>query len=369
MPKTRLLVVQPTPFCNINCSYCYLPERSSKAVVEYPTLWNLFSQLFVSGWVRDRLEVVWHAGEPMVLAADFYREAFRMIDRLRPQTLTVTHHIQTNGTLIDDEWCEFFLRERVRVGVSIDGPRRFHDRHRRTRSGRGTFDAAVAGIRRLRKHKIPFHVISVISTASMSSPREMFDFYVAEGIERVAFNVEDSVNHHVSSVLKDLDSAAAYYCFLVEFWRLSQSRQQIKSIREIDDMINAISRPPGIEGRSQMAEPFEILNMDCTGNISTFSPELVGVKNETYEDFILGNINRDWLIDLPGRPVLAKMFAEIEAGVTMCRDRCPYFDVCGGGEPANKLAENGTFASSETSSCRLTRMTVADVVLNGIGAL
>ena len=100
-----------------------------------------------------------------------------------------------------------------------------------------------------------------------------------------------------------------------------------------------------------------------------FSPELVRVKNETYKDFILGNINRDWLIDLPAKPVLVKMFAEIEAGVTMCRDRCPYFDVCGGGEPANKLAENGTFASSETSSCRLTRMTVADVVLNGIGAL
>ncbi len=369
MPRTRLLIIQPTAFCNIDCSYCYLPDRSSKAVVEYPTLWNLFSQLFASGWVRDRLDVVWHAGEPMVLPVDFYREALRMIDRLRPRTLSVTNNIQTNGTLIDDAWCEFFLREGMQVGVSIDGPRRFHDRQRLMRSGRGTFDKAVAGIRLLRKHKVPFHVISVISTAGMASPREMFDFYVEEGIERVAFNVEDSLNHHVSGVLKDPSSAAAYYSFLDEFWHLSQSRQEIISIREIDQMINAISRPPGIEGRSQSAHPFEILNMDCRGNISTFSPEFVGVKNETYEDFILGNINRDWLIDLLAKPILAKMLAEIEAGVTMCRDRCPYFDVCGGGEPVNKLSENGTFASSETSSCRLTRMTVADVVLNGIGAL
>lgn len=369
MPRTRLLIIQPTPFCNINCSYCYLPDRSSKTVVEFQTLWNLFSQLFASGWVHDRLEVVWHAGEPMVLPLALYREWFRLIDRMRPKTVIVTHHIQTNGTLIDDEWCEFFLRERVRVGVSIDGPERFNDQYRLTRSGRGTFAKTIAGIRLLRKHKVPFHVISVITAASMSSPQEMFEFYVAEGIERVAFNVEDSVNGHVSGVLQTPDSATAYHRFLNEFWALSQSRQQIKSIREIDEMIDTMSRPPETQSESQMAEPFAILNMDCLGNISTFSPELLGVRDKVYGDFNLGNINRDWLIDFPEQPRLARIRAEIEAGIAICRSSCPYFDVCGGGEPANKLAENGTFASSETRSCRLTRMTVADVVLNAISAV
>ena len=97
MPRTRLLIIQPTAFCNIDCSYCYLPDRSSKAVVEYPTLWNLFSQLFASGWVRDRLDVVWHAGEPMVLPIDFYREALRMIDRLRPRTLRGGANLPLHG--------------------------------------------------------------------------------------------------------------------------------------------------------------------------------------------------------------------------------------------------------------------------------
>ncbi|HEY4472915.1 MAG TPA: hypothetical protein VGN21_17215, partial [Stellaceae bacterium] len=63
MPTIELLVVQPTPFCNIDCRYCYLPERSSRAVVAPDTLSNLFSQVFASGWVRDCLSVVWHAGE------------------------------------------------------------------------------------------------------------------------------------------------------------------------------------------------------------------------------------------------------------------------------------------------------------------
>ena len=369
MPRTRLLVIQPTPFCNINCSYCYLPGRSNKAVVEYTTLWNLFSQVFASGWVKNRIDVVWHAGEPMVLPIEFYRQALRMIDRIRPPGVRVLQHIQTNGTLIDDAWCEFFLRERVSVGVSIDGPQHLNDRYRVTRAGRGTFDKTIAGIRLLRRHKVPFHVISVISRASMASARELFDFYVAEGIERVAFNVEDSVNQHVSGTLTAADSAAAYRDFLDEFWALAGSREQIKAIREIDDMIDAVSLPPRAGLRSEMAEPFTILNMDCAGNITTFSPELLGVANHDYGDFNLGNINRDWLVDFPTSPLLTRMLADIEAGVEMCRDRCPYFDVCGGGEPANKLAEHGTFASAETSSCRLTRMAVADVVLKGMEAL
>ncbi len=369
MPRTRLLVIQPTPFCNINCNYCYLPARNSRSVVDYTTLWSLFWQLFASGWARDRLDVVWHAGEPMVLPIDFYHQALRVTERMRPPALRVLHHLQTNGTLITDEWCEFLKCEQVRVGVSIDGPRQFNDRHRVSRAGRGTFDKTIAGIRLLRRHKVPFHVISVLTRASMASPRELFDFYVAEGIEHIAFNVEDSVNHHVSGVLRDPDSALAYQEFLSEFWALAGSRKLIKSIREIDDMLDAVSLPPRAGLRSEMAEPFTILNMDCEGNVSTFSPELLGVKSEEHGNFILGNINRDWLVDFPDNPLFARILSEIEAGVQMCRDRCPYFDVCGGGEPANKLAEHGTFAAAETSSCRLTRMTVADVVLDAMNAL
>ena len=112
MPKIRLLIVQPTPFCNIDCSYCYLPDRRSKHVVATETLANLFSQVFASGWARDHLTVVWHAGEPMVMPIAFYAEAFRLVDRLKPAGLHLTHSFQTNGTLINEAWCDFFLAER-----------------------------------------------------------------------------------------------------------------------------------------------------------------------------------------------------------------------------------------------------------------
>src|SRR6202045_17302 len=110
-----------------------------------------------------------------------------MIDRLTPADLAVTHLFQTNGPLMNAAWCDFFAEEHVNLGVSIDGPKRLHDRNRLTRSGRGTFDKTIAGIRLLRRHEVPFHVISVLSTESLAGPREMFEFYVEEGIERVCF--------------------------------------------------------------------------------------------------------------------------------------------------------------------------------------
>ena len=234
MPTIQLLVVQPTPFCNIDCRYCYLPNRTSKAVVTRETLQNLFSQMFASEWLGGGLSVVWHAGEPMVLPIGFYRDAFGLVEALRPPELQVVHSFQTNGTLIDDDWCRFFAEAQINLGVSIDGPQHFHDRNRVTRSGRGTFDRTIAGIRLLRRHGVPFHVISVLTPQSMAAAREMFDFYIAEGIEQVCFNVEESEGDHVSESFREADIEALYYRFLDEFWRLSAAAPGQNQVRARD---------------------------------------------------------------------------------------------------------------------------------------
>ncbi len=367
MPKINLLVIQPTPFCNIDCRYCYLPNRSSKAVVERSTLVSLFTQVFQSGWARDRITVIWHAGEPMVMPIAFYRDAFDLVAELKPAGLSLTHAFQTNGTLIDDEWCEFLLEARVNVGVSIDGPKRFHDLKRVTRSGRGTFDKTIRGIRLLRKHRVPFHTISVLSSEALANPREMFDFYVSEGIEHVCFNVEESEGDHVSESFGRSDVETAYANFLSEFWRLSAaSPGRINFIREIDHALRQVLRPREVGYFNELVEPFAVTSMDHAGNLSTFSPELLGLKNPAYGDFMIGNVNRDALADLEQSPNLLRMRADIDAGVAMCRESCEYFSVCGGGEPVNKLAENGSFISTETAFCRLTKMRATDLVLDAL---
>src|SRR4051812_31053470 len=153
--RTELAIIQPTPFCNINCRYCYLPGRTLNKRISPRTLERISQRLFESPFVRDELTIVWHAGEPLVLPVDFYREAHDILQRWNVSGVRITFHFQTNATLIDAEWCRFFLRPNVRVGVSLDGPRELHDLHRVDRRGKGTFDRTFRGLRML--HEVGLH--------------------------------------------------------------------------------------------------------------------------------------------------------------------------------------------------------------------
>ncbi len=112
-----------------------------------------------------------------------------------------------------------------------------------------------------------------------------------------------------------------------------------------------------------LVEPFASPERRSPGQSRHLLARVARPDERSYNDFVIGNVNTDDFADLPGRPVLAKMSADIQAGVALCREQCAYFEVCGGGEPVNKIAENGTFASAATSYCRMTRMAVADLVM------
>jgi uncharacterized protein len=362
-PTTNIVVVQPTPFCNINCGYCYLPQRADKTVMRHSTVRVLFEQLFASGWASQELTVIWHAGEPLVVPPAFYESAFETIAALCPSSVRVQHSMQTNGMLLSTKWSDLLKRWHVGVGVSIDGPRRLNDAHRLTRTGRSTFDQALAGIRLLRREGTPFHVISVLSQASMEAPQELLDFYVAEGIEDVCFNVEESEGAHVSDLLVGDRPQSRFRDFLSTFWQLARQGDKIRFIREIDGMLPRVFRPEGERVRNVQVEPFGMLNVDCNGNVSTFSPELLGLKDEKYNDFVIGNINAASLEDMRRSTAMRAMSRDIAAGVELCRRSCEYFSVCGGGAPVNKLFENGSFDSARTSFCDLTQKVPIDLIL------
>jgi uncharacterized protein len=368
-PEIETIVVQPTPFCNINCSYCYLPGRDDRTVIEQGTITALFSKVFASGWSCPYLTIIWHAGEPLVVPVSFYRSAFEAIEALRPATVQVRHSFQTNGMLITPEWCALFKDWDVGVGVSIDGPRHLHDAHRVTRSGRGTFDRTLAGIRLLRREAVPFHVISVLSRGSLAAAEEMVDFYISEGIEDVCFNVEESEGDHVSALFAADDMQARFAAFLEQFWKLARESGRIRFIREIDGMLPRIFRPDASRMANAQVEPFGMINVDCHGNVSSFSPELLGLKNAAYDDFIIGNIHRDSLEEMRRSAAMAAMSRDIAAGVAACRRGCEYFSVCGGGAPINKLAENGGFGTTRTGYCSLMHIVPTDLILDAFGQL
>jgi uncharacterized protein len=106
-----------------------------------------------------------------------------------------------------------------------------------------------------------------------------------------------------------------------------------------------------------------MLNVDSHGNVSSFSPELLGLKNKDYSDYLLGNINFQSLQEIRDTCLASPLYRDITAGVQACSRSCDYFSVCGGGAPVNKLFENGSFTGTETSYCTLTQMVPTDLIL------
>jgi len=368
-PEVSTVVIQPTAFCNIGCTYCYLPDRNDKHVLAQSTVSRLFTELFESGWASPELTIIWHAGEPLVVPTGFYREAFETIERLRPPSVAVRHAFQTNGMLIDADWCALFREWNVGVGVSIDGPQSLHDAHRKTRRGEGTFDKTIAGIRLLRQEKVPFHVISVLSRDSLAMPDEMLAFYLSEGIDQICFNVEESEGSHVSELFEGAELRRRYETFLRRFWHASQASGKVRFLREIDHAIPRVFRPNEAPSRNIQVEPLAMLNVDSRGNVSSFSPELLGLKNAQYADYLLGNIHTHSLAQIHDACLQSPMFRDIRTGVEACARGCEYFSVCGGGAPVNKLFETGSFTGTRTSYCTLTQMVPTDLLLEAFDRL
>jgi uncharacterized protein len=360
-----LLVLQPTPFCNINCSYCYLPDRQSTRRMSPDTLDQTFRWVFASGLVRAPFVLLWHAGEPLVVPVSFYETAADLLRRHNVAGVPVLQSFQTNATLIDADWCAFLRRPNVHLGVSVDGPDFLHDRHRRTRQGRGTLDRVLRGIGLLHEQGIPFEVITVLTADSLDYPDELFDFYRANGIGSVGFNVEEIEGPHTASSLQRAGTPERFRRFLTRFLTLAHAADPPLLVREFETSAAALPRVRhgGPEARTQENKPWAIVNVDCEGHFSTYSPELLGVASPTHGGFTLGNVTTDTLEAVRDSPRFRRLETEIGRGVEMCRESCAYFPFCGGGPPANKYFENGTFASTETLFCRLHKQVCLDVTL------
>jgi uncharacterized protein len=360
----ELLVVQPTPFCNINCSYCYLPDRQSTKRMSPQTLEQTFDWVFSSGLVREPFTLLWHAGEPLVVPRAFYQTAIDLLERYNSRPVEIHHALQTNATLIDDDWCRFFVEHDVHPGVSVDGPAFLHDRHRRTRGGKGTLERVLRGMHLLHEHDVPFYVISVLTAESLLYPDELFDFYCEHGIATVAFNVEEIEGPNTTSSLLGVEMRERFRCFFNRFMDLALAADPPLAVREFDTSACALLGPRfGPGSRTQENRPWAIVNVDCEGNFSTYSPELLGISSPRHGSFALGHVARDSLESVLAQERFGRLEDEVRTGVERCEQTCAYFPFCGGGAPANKFFETGTFASTETLFCRLHKQVCLDVTL------
>ena len=365
--RLRQLVLQPTPFCNLDCRYCYLPDRSNKALMPAEVLDAAFRLVSEAGLPAERLDVRWHAGEPLVAPVDFYASAFDRAERVLGGQTRIEHSLQTNGVLIDRAWAEFLTERGVRVGVSIDGPADIHDAHRTTRKGAGTLEAVMRGVAVLQEHAIPFDVIAVVSSVTMTHADRFMEFFEGlKGMRQLGLNIEETEGDHASATFASDGFEARCLAFMqrVQAW---SSRTGIR-VREFEAMKDLIVLGDERGARNTQNEPFAILAIACDGQICTFSPELLGLRHPNWESFSIGHVHSSSMADLLKSKRLLDLGSQINEGTDMCRRSCPYFALCGGGAPVNKLYENGTFASTQTRHCRSTVMTVANIVMEDLEA-
>lgn len=180
-PGFHLLVKPSGSTCNIDCTYCFFLSKEAL----YPNEKSRMSQATLETYLRQLLEshrapqitVAWQGGEPTLMKLEFFRRSIELVEKYRRPDQEILHTFQTNGLLLDDDWCAFFKQHNFLVGLSVDGPRELHDTYRVDRHKNGTFDKMIEGWRYLRKHEVDFNILCTVNAANEKYGREVYRFF------------------------------------------------------------------------------------------------------------------------------------------------------------------------------------------------
>jgi uncharacterized protein len=177
--------------CNLACRYCYYlgkgqPGAEAPARMPEDLLESYIAQ-HIAASPDELIRFSWHGGEPTVLGVDYFRRIVEIQRAHRPAGRTIANGMQTNGTLLDEEWGRFLAAEGFSVGLSLDGPRELHDRYRLARDGTSSFDATMRGYEILRRHGIPTDILCVVSANNVRRPLDVYGFFKENGASYVTF--------------------------------------------------------------------------------------------------------------------------------------------------------------------------------------
>ena len=196
--------------CNLACKYCYYLEKNKL----YPTaqrhlmsdeILEQFTREYIEAQTMNQVLFTWHGGEPLLRSIDFYRKALSLQQKYAGGRC-IDNVIQTNGTLLTDEWCEFFAQNHWLVGISIDGPQPDHDHYRLTAAGKPSWKKVMQGIKLLKKHGVEWNAMAVVNAYNANHPLEFYRFFKENGCQFLQFTpiVERLTRHEDGRTLASL---------------------------------------------------------------------------------------------------------------------------------------------------------------------
>ena len=196
--------------CNLACKYCYYLEKNNLYQNSHRHLMSdemleQFTREYIEAQTMPQVLFTWHGGEPLMRSIDFYKKALAL-QKKYAHGKQIDNVIQTNGTLLTDEWCEFFAQNHWLVGISIDGPQEYHDHYRVTPAGKPSWEKVMQGIQLLKKHRVEWNAMAVVNAYNAEHPLEFYHFFRDNGCQYLQFTpiVERLTKHEDGRTLASL---------------------------------------------------------------------------------------------------------------------------------------------------------------------
>ena len=329
------VVVKPIgPICNLKCEYCFYLEKEEL----YPdqnhfrmtdeTL-ELFVQQYIASQPGPTVHFAWQGGEPTLLGIDFFKKVIKLQEKYLPSGWQAENAIQTNGTLLDSAWCEFFKEHRFLVGISIDGPAQFHDQYRRDKRGESTHHSVTAGVKLLQKHQVDYNVLCAVNAANVRKPKAVYQFFKDLGVQFIQFIpiIEWLDDGQTSSRSVTGSEYGRFLTAIFDEWLLNDLGRI--SIQLFEECFAIWS---GFGGRLCVFSEVcgQALAMEHNGDVYACDHFVDG-------DYYLGNIHNQELGSL-AQSSFIKTFGDNKREKTAKKcQTCPVLFACRGGCPKNRI--------------------------------
>lgn len=214
--------------CNLACKYCYYLEKNnlydkSHRHIMSDEMLEQFTREYIEAQTMPQVLFTWHGGEPLMRSIDFYKKALAL-QKKYARGRRIDNVIQTNGTMLTDEWCEFFAQNNWLVGISIDGPQEYHDHYRLTTTGNPSWQKVIHGIELLKKHHVEWNAMAVVNAYNADHPLEFYHFFKDKGCQYLQFTpiVERLTKHQdgrtLASLADDKEIPLADFSVTPEQW-------------------------------------------------------------------------------------------------------------------------------------------------------
>lgn len=329
--------------CNLACRYCYYLQKSDyyRGIQHHAMsddLLERFTQQYINAQTQREVLFTWHGGEATLRPLSFYRNAVRL-QRKYAGGHVVDNCLQTNGTLLDEEWCAFLRDNHWLVGVSIDGNQWMHDAYRKDRTGKGSWERVMRGIDLLNRYGVEWNAMAVVNSMNASHPREFYRFFKEIGCRYIQFTpiveradglAPTAPSDGAIKVTAETVSPVQwgdFLCTVFDEWVREDVGQVFVQLFDAT-LANWVGVAPGVCSMSEQCG--NVLAMEWNGDVYS-------CDHFVFPQYRLGNINQQPLVSL-GYSGEQNAFARLKTALPrQCRE-CRFLFACHGECPKNRLA-------------------------------